>query len=376
MRLTFPTFASLLLPPILPAPAFAASPAPAATLSISAPSTQPSGVPVVLTLTIQNTGPGDFPDARDFTISIQSIGASGISANSIKLSNGQQSDGVGRLHPIAPGEVVRLPAACPALPVGKYSISASCNSYGHLEDNILRNIIWPAQQTLRSVEIEIHDDPALREQQEQQLLAKVRAADPFARYLSAAFARPTVRAALSEDLMSPNVITVERAMDGLWGDGPPSEFEALLVRKALQKHIQPPEDGIDFAMMGRLIYAASNDNTAPTLELLARAAAARPDGRVHDMAMRTITQMRYPPAIKRRPPALPAIPPEQYDPEAIAALLKLARSLGSPERKLAYLLLANYPQSPEAAAAIKQGTADPDPDVQATAQHALLSMSP
>ena len=91
------------------------------------------------------------------------------------------------------------------------------------------------------------------------------------------------------------------------------------------------------------------------------------------LAVASLAKMKYPSSIARRPTPLP---PEQYDQNAIRALIKLSRSMGAPERKLAFALLAEYPKSPEAAAAIRYGTTDPDPQVQEVARQSLNHITP
>jgi hypothetical protein len=361
----------------------AAGTAPSATLSIAAESIQPSGVPIVITLTIKNTGPvpiaywcggpGEYPDAKDYCAKLRSIDGAESGSNVMRLFNGQQSDGAGRIHPIAVGEVAQMPAVLEALPIGKYQVIAGCRAYGHFEDNTLRKVEWPAQLTVQPVEIEIRDDGALRDQRDQQLLSRVRAADPFSHWLAATYPRPAVHTALSEDLMSANVIVAERAMDGLWGANAPSETDAPLVLKAIQTHLKPPPDGIDYAMMGRLLSAASHNPSPDAQELVMKATAARPDGRVHELAVRTLEKMRFPEAPRRRPPTPP--PPEQYDQDAIAALIKLSQSQSANERQLAYLLLTNYPKSTQAVEAIKAGTHDLNPSARASARDALIALT-
>jgi HEAT repeat protein len=363
------------------APIAAGGTVPSATLSIAAEHIQPTDMPIVIILTIKNTGPvpiaywcggpGEYPDAKDYCAKLRSIDGAESGSNVMRLFNGQQSDGAGRLHPIAAGEVARMPAVLEPLPIGKYQVIAGCRAYGHVEHSTLRTIEWPAQLTVQPVEIEIRDDPTLRDQRDKQLLSSVRAADPFSHWVAADYPRRAVHAALSEDLMSPNVIVAERAMDGLWGAGAPSETDAPLVLKAIQTHLKPPADGIDYGMMGRLLSAASHDPSPAAQEMVVKATAARPDGKVHELAVRTLEKMRSPVTARRWPPTPP--PQDQYDQDAITALIKLLGSQSVSERQLACRLLAAYPKSPQAADALVAAAKDVDPSVRSAAHDALAA---
>jgi hypothetical protein len=361
----------------------AAPPGPSALLTLSAPATQPANDPVLLTLTVYNTGytslgywcggPGDYPDVRDFQVSVHPLTPMPLDAGSLKLTNGQRSDGTGAMHWIAPGQTARVPAALAPLPVGKYRIIIQCEADGTHQDGILRTVTWPALQSARPLEIEIRDEPSLRDARRREILARVRSADPFAQYVAVVFPEPALHDAIAEDLASDNPIVVERAMDGLWGDGPPNQADAPRVFKAIDRHLRPPPGGIDFAMMERLLAAIGTDRSPAARELVAKVAAARPEGRVHQAAVSTLGKIGPKPWIVR---TIPPPPPEQYDRDAIAALIKLAHSMGTQERKLAYMLLAEYPKSPEAVEAIRAGTADPDPDVRALAHQSLNRVTP
>jgi hypothetical protein len=271
-----------------------------------------------------------------------------------------------------PGQVTGVPTVLPPLPVGAYEISVHCEAEGPTQGGLTRAAIWPEMRTVKPVRIEVRNDAVIAELRDHIMIAGVRAADPFLAFVANTFPRPAVTTALAEDLMAPNPITVERAMDGLWGEGVPDKPDVPLLARAIQQHLRPPPDEPDFAMMERLIQAIGTDRGTPAKEVVAKAAAAR-TGRVHEVAVSTLTKMRYPSSVVRHPAP---IPPDQYDQDAIIALIKLSRSMGAPERKLAFTLLAEYPKSPEAAAAIREGTADLDPEVQATAHQSLNRITP
>ena len=348
---------------------------PSALLTVSGHSIQPAGAPLILTLSVYNNGfssigywcggPGEFPDAADFTATITHKNGP------VTLANGQRS-GVGRMRWIVPGQVMRFPAALPPLAVGTYEITVRCEAYKPMQNGGIHAVIWPAMSTVKPLRVEIREDAALADVRDREIVAGVRAADPFSAFIAFTYPRPSVKSALADDLMSPSAITVERAMDGLWAEGVAEEADVPLVAKAIGQHLKPPDDGVDFAMMERLIKSISKERTPMAQGAVAKAAAAR-TGRVHEVAVSTLTTMRYPSSVRRRPSAQP---PEEYDPEAIRALIKLAQSLGAPERKLAYTLLADYPKSPDAMEAIRAGTSDPDPEVQATVHQSLNRVTP
>ena len=357
--------------------------APSAMLTVTAPAVQPAGSPVILNLQVYNNGfnsigywcggPGDYPDAQDFIAIVATKNGPQTTRSEVKLANGQQHTGPeGRTRWIVPGQLMRVPAALPPMEVGTYEIDVRCEADGPRQDDVIRKVIWPAMHALKPLRIEVRDDRQLADQRDHEVIAGVRSASAFSNFLAATYPRPAVKNALAEDLMSPNPITVERALDGLWLGDPVEEADVPLVAKAIQQHLKPPDDSVDYAMMERLIRSLGHNRSTTAIEAVAKAAAAR-TGRVHDIAVASLAKMRYPTSIARRPTPLP---PEQYDQNAIRALIKLSRSMGAPERKLAFALLAEYPKSPEAAAAIRYGTTDPDPQVQEVARQSLNHITP
>jgi hypothetical protein len=357
--------------------------APSAMLTVTAPAVHPAGSPVILNLQVYNNGfnsigywsggPGEYPDAQDFVATVAIRNGPQATRKEVKLANGQQHTGPeGRMRWIVPGQLMRVPAILPPMAVGSYEIDVRCEADGPRQDDVIRKVIWPAMHELKPLRIEIRDDRELADLRDNEVIAGVRSADAFSNFLAATFPSPAVKSALVEDLMSPSPITVERAMDGLWLGDPVEEADVPLVAKAIQQHLKPPDDSVDYAMMERLICSLGHNRSTTAIEAVAKAAAAR-TGRVHDIAVAALGKMKYPTSIARHPAPLP---PEQYDQNAIHALIKLSRSMGAPERKLAFALLAEYPKSLEAAAAIRYGTTDPNPEVQEVARQSLNHITP
>lgn len=269
---------------------------PSATLLVTAEKVQPAGQPILLMLTILNTGsvpigywwggPGDYPDAKDFRVAIEPT--AGATTNPplrngiIILRNGQNSSGAGRTRLISPGHSVVLPAAIASPSAGSYRIWIGSSPDSN----------WPWMRAAHPLNVDLRDDAKLASARQQELLARVRNNDHFAQFVARAFPTSTLTESLQKDLEGNDIIAAERAMDGLWEEDTSPQDAADAVAKAIAAHVKPPSDAFDFALMDRLLGMASHYNTAVIQQSVARAAASRTEGRVHEVALRVLDRLQ------------------------------------------------------------------------------------
>ena len=347
---------------------------PSASLEVSADPVQPADAPVLLVLTIRNTGktsisywwggPADYPDASSF-VAVLTHEGNLHAVWTVALANGQDSSGAGRARELNPGESVMFPAALPPLPVGSYRIRVQGAPQNNSGDAAL--VTWPATRSDPELKLEVRVDVALAAARDDGLIAHVRGGDSFAQHVAAVWPRALVRDALLRDLMSDNVFGAERALDGLW-PGDADKKDASLVARALTRHVKAPDGRYDFALVDRLLQIAGRFDSAEVRDAAAQVLAARPRGRVHEAAVKALDAIRV---AHGRAPAPVSPTPLPRDPATVDALLKIIGSADPHERELAYLAMGDYLDDPRAMTAVRAGIHDPDAKVQAAARAAL-----
>lgn len=347
---------------------------------------QPANAPVLLELVVRNTGPvplsywcggpGDYPDATEFIATISRTDRPSIPGKS-PLSNGQQPDGPGRAFVIAPGRTIRFPAAVrPLLPPGEYDVAVACAPVGRMQDGVVKVVTWPAMTSAKAFHVSVRDDAQLLAGRDQNIVAKVRAHDPFARHVATTWPRRPVRAALIKDLTGDDIVAADRAADGLWGDLAPASVDGPLVAEVILKHLQPPKDGTcDIGLMSKLMQRAE-DKPAKSLEVrdaLAKLALARPDGPVRDRATAALGLhgASVPNELVQAAMAGAAAAPPSPENAFLRVLLGLARSADAGERKIAYRRLADFPDDPAALHAVRAGVLDDDAECRKQAEATL-----
>ena len=357
--------------------------APAASLRVTADALQPSDAPIVLELTIQNTGatrlsywcggPGDYPDCDDFVATVTRRGPAETVAR-IRLANGQSAGGAGRAFEVAPGASVHFPAALGPLPRGSYKIEVEGAARGRERDGLIVAADWPATRTLDAIGVEVRDDPRLAAARDAGVLAKIRAHDPFARCLAVTWPRAAVREALAADLTGDDAVAADRAADGLWGDRPPDKSDLPLVARAIDQHLQPPDDGCDVGLMTRLTRFYTGTEPPELEDAIGRLAMARTDGPMGRVA---IERFRWAPALDvtthhfpdwHKDPGNPPI----IDPHGVllGTAIDLTKDPDPVERRIGFRSLVEFAKDPAAAAAIRAGLKDPDETCRRLAQAA------
>jgi hypothetical protein len=365
---------------------------PVASLEVTAEPVQPADGPIVLTLSVRNTGkvpirywcggPGDFPDAQDYAATIANAKERKPILH-LPLSNGQYTDQSGAARQVTLGRTIHFPAAFPPLAPGVYRITVEGQAQGRHENNLLAVIEWPATHTEKVLQIEVRSDAKLAAQRDAQTIAKVRANDPFAKHIASRWPRQPVRNALVKDLNGEDVVAADRAADGLWGDADPMATDAAIVADVIVHHLKSPEGGCDLGLMDKLLKTSERPTSPKVSAALVRLAAARAPGYVRKKAIDTLDL-----PLNRSADLLQPQPPpdgmyhlrgdepdaglrQQHDAAAIGSLLELAKSADPKERRIAIRSLGDFPESPAAVAAIRAATEDDSYEVQRAARDTL-----
>jgi hypothetical protein len=360
----------------------AASPRPTASLTIVGDPIQPAGTPIVLKLLIRNTGaarmsywcsgPGEYPDASEYVATVEKIGDIGPHQRLI-LNNGQKPGADGLAIDLAPKRSLEFPATLGPLAPGTYQIWVTGADFA--TNNV---VTWPATASDVAFQFEVRHDNDLAAAWDSNMIARVRANDPFARYLSATWPRRAVRDALVADVTGDDVVAADRAADGLWGDAAPAKVDGPLVARAILKHLKPPSEGCDIGLMTRLTRASQAVESDDLKTAMTQLILARPEGSIRKAAAASLDRVSALTATKLlelpNAGALPITEAEQrarHDAALLGAMLELARSADRHERKLAYRALVDFPSNQAALDTLRAGLMDPDPECQKVANTAM-----
>jgi RNA polymerase sigma factor (sigma-70 family) len=343
---------------------------PDATIDLKADATQPAGVPVLVTVTLRNTGkkpltywcggPGRYPGLFNTLVSI--VDDKNNESISV-LTNGQYMQGSGILESIPPGESATFPAMLQWVRAGKYTIRVGDGK--------------PARVTVK-------DDPELLKRWKEDLLKRVRQGEPIAQHVARAALSSALGEALLEDLLSEDEKHAEQAAFTLvMADTLPPKIDAVL-RKAMTKQLaelnrrQVQNTGavVYIAMMAGKI--ATDDALEAVLEL------ARSDvrGETRCQAVGCLGSFKQPKAhkalagflkdederVRLRSAQMLA---ERKDASALPVLLAIAGNAQSEWRRETLRSLLFFPRDPRVEPTLRQLQQDANESVRAEAVRIL-----
>ena len=348
----------------------------AATLDVTADPVQPAGLPILLTLSVRNTGTepisywcgaaGGYLNAGGFIANISyANGTRVILSERLSNSNGEFAWDAGRMHELRPGESFSFPAALRSLPAAKYSIRFSGDAQGRVENGHFADL-WFPQTSSAPLKVEVRKDEKLAAARDADLIAKLRKGDAFAQHVAAHFPRPEIRKALEQDLAGDDLIAAGSAIDTLWPDYNPPADAAPLIARAIRSHAKPINDGHDEWLMHVLLQMSQPFSTKEVKAAVEQVAAARPAGRVHNYAQARLTDAALA-ALKESATTTT----QDEDPVEDLLIHTLVKSADPKIRARAYEALATYPHSPRAVQTALDGLADPDRSVREAAEKTL-----
>lgn len=244
------------------------------TISLKAPDVMPAGLPVVVTLTVKNTGKTEW----------QLWNGSGVGGFVVVLAGDDKKEferpgpenvglGGGSLFgsggQVKPGETMAIPLAVDPLPPGRYTIKRVRRDqtvYFRGDDDGRATVDWPALAADVDRVLVVKDDPALAAAWGQDVLKKFRAEDPTAHWLAFKYRVPAIVDVLNKELASNDIevaLPAIREMSG-WPDHPPA------VGRAIGRHVRAllAEEPVRGYMLSGLTNAAVGDGTDTSLEAM------------------------------------------------------------------------------------------------------------
>jgi hypothetical protein len=359
----------------------AAAPLPSASLDIAGDPIQPADSPILLTLTVRNTGqvpisywwtgPGDYPDAREFFALLNGDSTAGIPL-AMELVNGQYRSGSGRRRNVLPGQSITFPVAMTPQPPGKYKIEIWGEPDGRRVNGALKVMLWPPTHSVKPIWVEVREGSVPEHQRDEEVLAGVRANDAFYQYVSATWPRVAVRKSLLTDLIGGNIVVADRAAEGLWAGNPAPPLDETILAQAIVAHLQRPADVTDDGLMGKLLNACRDARSAPVTNALVRLMKSRKNEHTYNDVLAVLAGRGSPPK-KRYDIGVFHVGPENAppDPAALEGYLALASSSDPHARTVAFEALGDYPDSAGARKALLAGQTDTDAVARAAAINSL-----
>jgi hypothetical protein len=336
--------------------------------------TQPSGVPILLTLTVRNVGdkpiyygPGvRYPPARYFRASITDTKEKTIER---QLNNDEDGAISGPGGWINPGRSVDVPAAIASLPPGAYRIQVGNG---------------------KTAQFKVMDDARLTTKWERDLLSTIHRDDAFGiyvatTYLSAEQPSKALMDALLKDILSNDSELAYRAARPLATVRQLPASTTPLISAAMEKHIALAKrsghsNPLVLASLAGLASSIGTDEALESVLTLAHTSEVRGN------AIWALGSFRQEKANKE----LRAFLEDQdetlrfraaqrlsdhKDPAALEELLRVAENPKSQWRMYAFDALLNYPSDFRVESAIKTGLDDPDSQVRQSAGLALRRLT-
>jgi HEAT repeat protein len=334
---------------------------------------QPIGTPVLLAVTLTNTGHkplfyvGDRPYPNAAPMVAQIIDAKG-NIREIAVINRRGALRSGPLVEIKPTESVEIPALIEALPPGSYSIQIGRG---------------------KSARVTVKDDPKLLRKWERELLAKIRSGDPFAdfvvyKYLTAKTPSKSLIDDLLQDSLSDDEKVAERAAWPLlhMRELPPNA--TAITSKAMAKHLaainqRGSANTLILPSLAGLAATIGSDEALESVLTLAQTPLVR------GAAVFALSKFKQEKAVKQlrsflqdqnaeiRFDAAQALA-DRKDPDALEMLLPVAHDPKSRWRMYSFDALLNYGDDPRVEPAIKSGLNDPNSSVRSSAEFALRTL--
>jgi RNA polymerase sigma-70 factor (ECF subfamily) len=360
--------------PPAPQPPDKAKDKPAAerTWDVAADAVQPAGSPVLLTITMTNTGKqplaywcGGPSMAYPAVVGVKvQVTDEAGQTQQLQPSNGQCVAGSGIMVPVQPGAAVKIPAVLPPLPTGTYTI--------RIGDG-------------RSARVTVKDDAELLSQREKDLLVRAGKGEPFAQHAIAAHLSPPLERKLLEDLAAEEREVAWQAAQTLFkverlrAEAVPALTRAMNKQLALELARKNRQTNV----LVYLVIIASRTGAEEAMEPLltlarstmgggARAEAVAWLGMFHnERATRELYHFLKDAEADVRFAAARALA-ERKDPAGIEVLVAAARDAKSPWRDQACRALVQFPDDPRAERAIVSCVEDTqDPTVRDGAKIAL-----
>jgi hypothetical protein len=359
----------------------AAGDLPQLTVAIRTESIQPAGAPILLTLSVTNSG--------DKPYYYHSWGPSYLSAgpflavitdNSGKVREAQMSNDHGRglesggVFKLLHGQTMDVPVCVDPLDPGSYKIEVreSKSAEGAL-------IVKTGQRT----SIVVKNDRELAKKWNADLLARIRKGEPFAQYVAGMYATRPLIDLLVQELLSNDSRIVGRAALVLLRVRELPDSSPAVISKAIDNHLaEVKQQGSSNAFLENLAALAAKVGTDDALEVVISLVR---NQQVRGSAVWALGAFKQEKAIRELHRFLQDENEEfqfraaqrlseRKDGEALEVLLMVAHDPKNPWRAYAVKSLSNYPDDLRVEPAIKSRLDDPDGFVRHSAESALRQL--
>jgi hypothetical protein len=351
-----------------------------------------AGAPILLQLTIKNTGanafsywcggPARYPQGDAFTVLIEDEKGRW---RRIRLSNGQYVQGSGGGIEIKPGDVVAFPAALSSLAAGAYSLrQVHCDAAGYYPGPDHHMVVtWPAMDAEPGLAINVREDAAALRRFGAQLLDRVRRDEPFARHVATEYHVQPVLDAVTEDLLAEDAGVVEGAAATLYHLSEFPKGFGEVVKRSMLKQLRADPPAKDACSM--LAALAGRDGSDGSLDaVLAYVEAAKAWGEPR-WPLQDLSDFKQPAAAAALRRALTDPDPlvrftaavglsRRRDPAAVPVLVSELQRVGSGERVSAVYCLGEYWDDPRAMNAIEAASEDVNAEIRTPARQVLKDM--
>jgi hypothetical protein len=391
---------------------------PVASLSIQADPVQPAGLPILLHLSITNTGsdplsyyafnfapiPASYPDARLFTVTVTDsqgritrIGPRTIVVSAGKGLRVQQQDTPyeicngqtlyfafsGHIFSLQQGQSLTVPIALSALPPGSYTFSAESSEQADVAEGI-RYVTWPMMQTLQPAPVAIAENPSLSRLRLADFLDGTLHQDMSALADVSEFKVQPVVDVLVSDLTSPDLAVALSAAKAINLLRPVPDNIGESVYQSVTMNLDPDEPLGNFELLRQLVTLSRSLKGDKRLQTIEMVALSRKDPILRCDAIKMLKsdkpeqQERIGSDLHRllTDPdsnvrgAAAVMLANRHDPIALPILLSLIH-LPNPYQNFLYTALAKFPNDPSVESAIRTGLKDTDDWSRPQAQEAL-----
>lgn len=393
-RLLFFVCAALAAPCVVNASAHAEV---AASLAVQGEAIQPADLPLLVTLTLTNTGDktlsywcgslDTYPGAEHF--SAEAVGKDGkritLSARMMPtgdgtttydIYNGQPQNGSGINRDIELGATITVPLAISPLPPGPYVLQF------HSEWNAPSLLAKQPRLGEGALHVLVRRDQTLRTAREQALLGRVRHGEAFAENVVAHYNLQPIIEQLLPDLASDDADAAIHAAMTLSHVPELPAGAAAQISRAVQKHLRGPDIYAAANLLSYLALLAVKTQSAETLEAMillvqsdrepeVRWHAAQALGQFHQtQAFTELCALLLDPQSAVRGAAAVALA-QRHDAAALPVLLTLIQKPDpySGWNPL-YSALAQFPDDPQAETAVRAGLNSADVGTRWQAQEA------
>jgi HEAT repeat protein len=355
---------------------------PQLTVATRADSTQPGGLPILLTLTVTNTGEepyfyylllgSSYPRGSTFVAVITNESGK---VREAQMGNDQRGPGSGGVSKLLRGQTINVPVYINPLVPGSYKIEVRCG-------NGISGAVIKMDQPTRVV---VKNDADLAKKRDADLVARIRKGEAFAQYVAGTYPNRSLIDLLVQELLSNDSQIVERAASALLRVDKLPDGSVAVISKAINKHLAAvgQQENSNASIPRMLAVLAAKVGTDEALEPVIALARTKPVCEGVIIALGSFKQEKATKELQRflqdennqlqfRAAQRLA---ERKDAKALEVLLTVAHDSKSRWRMYSFDALLKYADDQRVESAIKSGLDAPDSQVRQSAEFALRQLA-